>query len=196
LEDGSLRRIGSVKERRVNVRLLAATNRDMNQEVEAGRFREDLYYRINVLSLKLPPLRDRAGDIPPLARHFLGVGWEIDEEAMMLLERYSWPGNIRQLSNAIERAKIMADDKRVRVRDLPHDISNVAVPPVNAAKVPLPVATDDLASIERTKVVEVLGRLRGNKTRAARALGIDRRKLYRLVEKYGVAPAEYQERAQ
>ena len=104
LEDGSLRRIGSIKERRVNVRLLAATNRNLAQQVAAGNFREDLYYRINVMSLELPPLRERVGDIPLLVRHFLGPGWEVEERALRLLERYDWPGNVRQLINAVERA--------------------------------------------------------------------------------------------
>ena len=102
LEDGSLRRVGSLKERRVNVRLLAATNCDMARAVVEGRFREDLYYRINVMSLELPPLRERSGDLPRLIEHFLGEEWEIEPEALQRLEQYSWPGNVRQLVNAIE----------------------------------------------------------------------------------------------
>jgi DNA-binding NtrC family response regulator len=105
LEDGSMRRIGSLKELRVDVRLLAATNRNMAEEVKAGRFRENLYYRINVLSLELPPLRRRTGDIPLLIARFLGAEWQIEPAAMEALESYPWPGNIRQLINAIERAK-------------------------------------------------------------------------------------------
>src|SRR6478752_8512196 len=100
LEDGSLRRIGSVQERRVHVRLLAATNRNLANEVEASRFREDLYYRINVMSLELPPLRERQGDIPLLVAHFLGTGWEIEPAALEAMEHYHWPGNVRQLINA------------------------------------------------------------------------------------------------
>jgi len=183
LEDGSMRRIGSIKERRVNVRLLAATNRDLSADVESGRFREDLYYRINVMSLELPTLRDRAGDIPLLTNHFLGRSWEIDDDALGALERYPWPGNVRQLINAIERAKIMADDYHIRLRDLPREIQQVQS---GAAPRSSTTDSDDLACIERTKVVEVLRRMQGNKTRAARALGIDRRKLYRLVEKYEI----------
>jgi len=182
LEDGSLRRVGSIKERRVDVRLLAATNRNMADEVRSGRFREDLYYRINVMSLELPPLRERAGDIPMLVAHFLGRDWEIDPEALRLLEQFDWPGNIRQLSNALERARILADDGIIRVADLPHDV-------ISGRKVDAPVAnveTDDLSAIERSKIIEVLKRKGGNKSRAARALGIDRRKLYRLVEKYKI----------
>lgn len=181
LEDGSLRRVGSIKERRVNVRLLAATNRDMAAEVREGRFREDLFYRINVMSLELPPLRDRHGDVPLLVAHFLGTDWQIEEDAMQLLEQYDWPGNIRQLHNATERAKILADDWTIRARDLPHDIAATS-PSVEEPR----INTDDLSSIERSKIVEVLRREGGNKSRAARVLGIDRRKLYRLVEKYGI----------
>jgi transcriptional regulator with PAS, ATPase and Fis domain len=186
LEDGSLRRIGSIKERRVNVRLLAATNRNLAQQVTAGHFREDLYYRINVLSLELPPLRQRAGDIPLLVRHFLGPGWEIEERAMQALERYAWPGNVRQLINAVERARIMADDRLLRVRDFPRE----AMECESTDALDVIRSQDDLATIERAKVVEVLRREEGNKTRAARTLGIDRRKLYRLVEKYGIRLTE------
>jgi DNA-binding NtrC family response regulator len=186
LEDGSMRRIGSIKERRVNVRLLAATNRQMSQEVAAGRFREDLYYRINVMSLELPPLRERAGDVPLLVRHFLGPGWEIEPEVLPLLEHYPWPGNVRQLINAIERAKILADENLIRVRDLPHEITAGA-----PQEIPLSVQeVDDLATIQRVKIVEVLRRVGGNKTHAAKALGIERRKLYRLLEKYQIQDAE------
>jgi DNA-binding NtrC family response regulator len=122
LEDGSMRRLGSLKELRVDVRLLAATNRNMAAEVKAGRFREDLYYRINVLSLELPPLRCRSGDMPLLIARFLGPEWQIEPAAIRALESYSWPGNIRQLINAIERAKILADRPLVRLHDLPPDV--------------------------------------------------------------------------
>jgi DNA-binding NtrC family response regulator len=180
LEDGSMRRIGSVKERRVQVRLLAATNRRLADEVAAGRFREDLYYRINVMSLELPPLRERQGDIALLVSHFLGSGWTIDPAAMQLLEAYDWPGNVRQLINALERAKILADHNIIRVADLPHEVTTAQGVPVSVPR----YDTDDLATLERSKIVEILQREKGNKTRAARKLGIDRRKLYRLIEKY------------
>lgn len=182
LEDGSLRRVGSVKERRVNVRLLAATNRRLAEEVAAGRFREDLYYRINVMSLELPPLRQRTGDIPLLVKHFLGEPWTIDEGAMRAIENYAWPGNVRQLINALERAKILADDHAIRTRDLPAEVLGTHAAPVSRPA--MMIEADDLASIERAKIIEILERERGNKTRAARVLGIDRRKLYRLIEKY------------
>ena len=183
LEDGSFRRVGSLKECRVDVRLLAATNRDMTTEVKAGRFREDLFYRINVMSLELPPLRERSGDIPLLVRKFLGDSWDIEPEAMQALESYSWPGNIRQLLNIIERAKILADDDVVRVEDLPHELRR----PSSESHSMNGSGGDRLDDIERTHVLEVLEREKGNKARTARVLGINRRSLYRLLEKYGIA---------
>jgi DNA-binding NtrC family response regulator len=186
LEDGSMRRVGSIKERRVNVRVLAATNRNLGDEVRAGRFREDLYYRINVMSLELPPIRKRTGDIPLLVAHFLNPDWEIEEDAMAAIEKFDWPGNVRQLNNAVERAKIMADGRTIRLMDLPHEVTQcLGVHPASHV-----VDTDDLSAIQRAKIIDVLRREAGNKARAARALGIDRRKLYRLLEKYGIRPDE------
>jgi DNA-binding NtrC family response regulator len=193
LEDGSLRRIGSLQERRVSVRLLAATNRNLAKEVEASRFREDLYYRINVMSLELPPLRERQGDIPLLVAHFLRPGWEIEPAAMEALERYHWPGNVRQLINALERAKILCDNETIHVKDLPKEVVHGATGAPEPSDV---LTTDDLSAIQRSKVVEVLCREAGNKSKAARALGIDRRKLYRLLEKYAIADSELPETAQ
>ena len=186
LEDGSLRRVGSLKERRVNVRLLAATNRNMAVEVQEGRFREDLYYRINVMSLELPPLRERTGDIALLVRHMLGNEWEIAPEAMAALERFAWPGNVRQLMNVLDRAKILGGGGRIELRDLPATVvgSQAATPLRN-----VPVG-DQLAAIERAHIVEILRRERGNKARAARALGVNRRSLYRLLEKYQIGQGE------
>lgn len=186
LEDGSMRRVGSIKERKVNVRILAATNRNLADEVQAGNFREDLFYRINVMSLELPPIHERQGDLPLLVAHFLGSEWTIEDDAMKALERYDWPGNVRQLINAIERGKIMAEDNIVRLRDLPREIMSRSAKDSSS----ILVATDDLSSIERAKVIEVLRRESGNKTRAAKTLGIDRRKLYRLVEKYDIKASE------
>ena len=94
LEDGSLRRVGSHKERRVDVRIVAATNRDLAEDVKEGKFREDLYYRVNVMSLKLPPLRDRSGDVDLLITHLLGPDWQIDDDARAALHNYNWPGNV------------------------------------------------------------------------------------------------------
>lgn len=189
LEDGSLRRIGSIKERKVNVRLIAATNRNLQAEVKAGRFREDLFYRINVMSLELPPLRRRDGDVPLLVDHFLGPDWDIDDEALKVMETYSWPGNVRQLINALERAKIMGDGHVIHVRDLPPDVREGLAPRSQMA--PAISDIDELKAIERTKVVEILQRVRGNKMHAARTLGIERRKIYRLIEKYNITEADW-----
>jgi DNA-binding NtrC family response regulator len=190
LEDGSMRRIGSLKERRVSVRLLAATNRDLAQEAQAGRFREDLFYRINVMTLHLPLLKERHGDIPLLVRHFLGTGWEIEQDALQALERYDWPGNVRQLINVIDRAKILAEDHRVGIWDLPEQVARTC----RTASVPVETRSqsmaDDLASLEKSHVMEILRRERGNKARAARALGVSRRSLYRLLERHGIQFSE------
>jgi len=186
LEDGLIRRVGSIKERKVDVRLLVATNRNLADEVKSGAFREDLYYRINVMSLELPPIRERDGDVPLLVHHFLGPGWEIEPAAMTLFEQYDWPGNVRQLQNAIDRAKIMADGITVRVQELPNEITRSSCSKTSHVH----SENDELASIERAKIIEILRRESGNKTRAARVLGIDRRKLYRLVEKYTIGEEE------
>lgn len=189
LEDGSLRRVGSLKERRVDVRLLAATNRVMEEEVKAGRFREDLYYRINVMSLQLPPLRDRVGDVRLLVQAFLSEGWEIEAEAIEAIEKYSWPGNVRQLINALDRAQIMADDGIIRCLDLPPEVLRPDSHEGHAHE----LQEEELASIQRSHILEVLRRERGNKARSARKLGINRRSLYRLIEKYQIQPDELNE---
>lgn len=181
LEDGVIRRVGSVKERRVKARLVAATNKSLAAEVTAKRFREDLFYRINVLSIQLPPLRDRSGDIPILCRHFLGENWQLGDGVLELFERYHWPGNIRQLLNALERAKVLAGKTPViAVENLPPELfddQNVSVPTVGS--------DSDLDTLNRAHVLAVLKQHHGNKAKAARALGINRRSLYRLIEKYG-----------
>jgi DNA-binding NtrC family response regulator len=185
LEDGMLRRVGSVKERRVRVRLLAATNRELQEEVNAKRFREDLFYRINVLTIYLPPLRERAGDLTLLVEHFAGPDWQIERDVIPILEKYSWPGNVRQLQNAIDRAKILADDEYIRVENLPPEIVNSARrrPHLGSADV-------NLETITREHVLETYRRHHHNKARTARALGIGRRSLYRLFEKYDIAEKE------
>ena len=188
LEDGSLRRVGSVKERRVDVRVLAATNRNLSEEVKALRFREDLYYRINVLGIDLPPLRDHREDIPLLIDHILGRGWTIEPEAQNALQTCSWPGNVRQLKNALERAMILADDKVITLDDLPHEVAeDSAVPPGTTTNSAVADSgSSDLASIERAHILRILEQEGGNKTRAAKSLGIHRRKLYRLLERFDI----------
>lgn len=187
LEDGSLRRIGSHKERRVDVRIIAATNRDLAEEVAEGGFREDLYYRINVMSLKLPALRERAGDIELLVRHFVDEKWTVNDEAMAAMRSYSWPGNVRQLINALDRAMILADEETITAEDLPHEVSDKSNPVTRI----LPADTSRLDEIEKAHIIEILERENGNKARAARALGIHRRKLYRLLERYDLHKATH-----
>lgn len=187
LEDGSLRRLGGSQERRVDVRIIAATNRDLAAEVRANRFREDLLYRINVMNLTMPPLRDRAHDIPELIRHFLPAQWNIDEDAAEALQRYSWPGNVRQLRNILERATILAEGRTISLDDLPAEI---AVPSDETARSPMSPPGDlELSAMERAHVRNVLRRCQGNKAQAARLLGIHRRKLYRLLERLDIRDA-------
>lgn len=192
LEDGIIRRVGSVKERRVQVRIIAATNRSLAQEVAEGKFREDLYYRINVLRIALPPLRERAGDLELLLRHFLGNEWQLDEEARAVMHRYSWPGNVRQLINAIQRGKLLADDHVIRAYNLPSEVlcgQAIVTPAARATShSPAPVASapENLESLNRRYVQETLARTNGNKAEAARLLGIHRRSLYRLIERYAL----------
>ena len=183
LQDGSMRRVGSLREYKVNVRLISATNRNLVEEVRAGRFREDLYYRINTVQIDLPPLRERRGDIRLFVENFLGPGWQVAPDAMEKIEGYRWPGNIRQLINVIERAKILADDQVIITSDLPAELN--APPEATVAPSGLS-SVDDLKSLQKSKVVEILERVHGNKTRAARLLGVTRRSLYRLLERYGL----------
>ncbi len=194
LEDGSMRRIGSIRERKVKVRLIAATNRDLAVEIANGRFREDLFYRVNVLSIHLPPLRDRVEDIPLLVAHFTGKQWKLGPGVMELFLASAWPGNVRQLINAIERAKILADDHEILLDNLPADLRNALRK--NEAKDTTRGETNqtapssiigseiELSSISKLHVMEVLRRNNGNKAKSARALGIARRSLYRLLERF------------
>ncbi len=184
LEDGSLRRVGSSQERRVDVRIVAATNRDLSVEVREHRFREDLWYRINVLPIILPPLRDRSGDVSLLVHHFLPTGWSIEADALEALQHYNWPGNVRQLRNVMDRATILATPPIVSLDDLPTEIidqTGEIVPGTIAAAAS--ATGDHLVDIERQHVQDVLQRCEGNKSLAARALGIHRRKLYRILER-------------
>ncbi|MGE3805445.1 MAG: sigma-54-dependent transcriptional regulator [Gemmataceae bacterium] len=187
LEDGHYRRVGSTVEQHADVRLLAATNKDLLKEIEESRFREDLYYRLNVVTLELPALRERAGDIAELVHHLLTtrrVGpkpFEIDAEAMLALTAYEWPGNVRELANVLERAQILAEGQTITVDDLPDAV--VEKTPAGAAPGGHP---DHLKEVERRHVEAILHREQGNKVHAAKALGISRRALYRLIEKYGL----------
>jgi DNA-binding NtrC family response regulator len=191
LEDGSLRRVGSHQERRVDVRVIAATNRDLSREVAERNFREDLYYRINVLPIDLPPLRDREGDVDCLIDHFLPNPWTIDSPASQAMNRYTWPGNVRQLMNVLQRATVLAEHNEITLDDLPREIDDhdYAVR-FNSSSVvldkPAIGCTEiKLEDLTRVHVLEVLAKEDGNKAAAARRLGIHRRKLYRLLERFG-----------
>ncbi len=188
LEDGSLRRVGSHKERKVDVRIIAATNRDLIEDVKDGAFREDLYYRLNVMSLKLVPLRERGNDVNLLIDRLMVKGWEIENDARAVLLGYHWPGNIRQLANVLDRASVLADNNTITIDDLPSEIVDG---PTETVEGFLPLKrlvhdTSRLDEIEKAHVVEILDRENGNKAKAARALGIHRRKLYRLLERYNL----------
>jgi DNA-binding NtrC family response regulator len=187
LEDGHYRRVGGTQEAHADVRVIAATNKPLEEEIKAGRFREDLYYRLAVLTIDLPPLRERPQDIPELVEHFLAtrpVGptrYRIEPEAVAALSQYAWPGNVRELANVLERAQILAEDHVITVDDLPESVVD-AVPAVAPGGDP-----GHLREVERRHVLEVLQEHKGNKVQAARVLGISRRALYRMIAKYGLA---------
>lgn len=187
LEDGSMRRIGSHKERHVNVRIIAATNRDLADDVKAGTFREDLYYRVNVLPIDLPPLRERIGDIDLLIDHFLPPQWHVDPDARQAMNAHDWPGNVRELINVTQRATILADGNEITLDDLPRELTHRAAHTKPTVATVATVATSEgvkLEDIQRAHVLEVLRQQSGNKAKTARVLGIHRRKLYRLLERF------------
>ena len=185
-----MRRIGSHKERHVNVRIIAATNRDLGGDVKAGTFREDLFYRVNVLPIDLPALRERPGDIDLLIDQFLAPPWHIDAEARAIMNDYDWPGNVRELINVTQRATILADGDEITVDDLPRELSH-RDPPAKASA-PTIVSGDEvkLDEVQRLHVLEVLRQQGGNKAKTARVLGIHRRKLYRLLERFAADSAD------
>lgn len=189
LEDGSLRRVGSTKERRVDVRIIAATNRDLSVEMAERRFREDLWFRINVFTIELPPLRDRPGDVPLLVQYFLPPDWTIDPDALASMERYRWPGNVRQLRNVIDRATILAEGDVVTIDDLPAELFAETKTGGELTVAASTIGDATLESMERTHVQSILQDCGGNKSQAAKALGIHRRKLYRLLERLGLENA-------
>ncbi len=187
LEDGHFRRVGGTKECHADVRIIAATNKPLEEEQKAGRFREDLYFRLNVIAIHLPPLRERREDIPALVEHCLtsrqirNLRFNVDSEAMRALYNYDWPGNIRELANVLERAQILAEEQIITVDDLPESIQSV--------KGPLPTESSgpfNLDELERKSTAAALLQAKGNKVHAAKLLGISRRALYRLISKYGL----------
>jgi two-component system response regulator AtoC len=191
LQDGEMRPVGGTETIRVDVRLVCATNRDLEAEVKATRFREDLYFRINVVTVRMPPLRDRAGDIPILVRHFINkiakregrALASVSPEALEVLCRHGWPGNVRELENAMERAVAVAKGNVVLPSDLPAEVYG------GASIAPASIIDDrpTLGELERRYIALVLAECGGNKKRAAEKLGIDRRTLYRAIERSGDA---------
>jgi DNA-binding NtrC family response regulator len=185
LQEREVRRVGENRNRPVNVRVLAATNRDLQAEVHGARFRQDLYYRLRVVEIRVPPLRDRREDILPLAREFLSVasariGRKVTgftPAAAHKLLRYGWPGNVRELENAVERAVVLATENRIDVEDLPEELG-----------IPMPTAVPGelrpLADVEREYITSVLRAVGGNRTKAASKLGIGPATLYRKLKEY------------
>ncbi|HEY8368049.1 MAG TPA: sigma-54 dependent transcriptional regulator [Thermodesulfobacteriota bacterium] len=200
IQERQVRRVGGTRMIDVDVRVVSATNRDLQAEVAAGRFREDLFYRINVIPIPLPPLRERKGDVALLAYHFLkryAQGRErplegIAPEALELLERHTWPGNVRELQNVIERACALAEGPLVTPRDLPETLRasrQVRTPAdaVPAVDRPLKAAKAEwIRTFEQAYLVELLKQHGGNISQAARTAGIDRKTIHRLMTKYRI----------
>ncbi|MGH7480936.1 MAG: sigma-54-dependent transcriptional regulator [Longimicrobiales bacterium] len=184
--------VGATEPVPIDVRIIAATNRELENEIRRGTFRSDLYYRLNVITLHMPPLRDRGDDIPLLAEHFLatlasesanGAAYELDADALEALRRYDWPGNVRELENALERAAILAQDGVIGTKELP---DRVLEPPPAPLVGEAPPPNPTLETIERAYILWVLQSESGNKARAAEVLGIDPSTLYRKLNRYGV----------
>jgi DNA-binding NtrC family response regulator len=181
--------VGSTESVPVDVRIIAATNLDLEEEIRRGRFRSDLFYRLNVIALTMPPLRERRDDIPLLARHFLTrLGGEEDakelsNEAMEILTVYDWPGNVRELENALERAVVICDENVIGPEHLPDRVRETGPARVVAESSP---ENPSLEVIERAYIQWVLKAEGGNKTRAAEVLGIDPSTLYRKITRYGL----------
>jgi DNA-binding NtrC family response regulator len=185
LETGEYERVGSSRTRRANVRLISATNAHLSEEVSAGRFRQDLLFRLNTVEIALPPLRERREDIPLLAAHFLGLHSKryrkplsgFEPAAMQLLESHPWPGNVRELDHAIERAALMAQANVVKPADLGLRLGSESAPRLDEMS---------LEDVERFLIKKTLARFEGNAKRAADTLGLSRSAFYRRLEKYGL----------
>jgi two-component system response regulator HydG len=192
LQDGEVRPLGMNRALRVDVRVIAATNRDIERQLREGRFREDLYYRLNVIQIQLPPLRGRPEDILPLADHFLAraaersgktvQGWR--ESTKKVLLAYHWPGNVRELENVVERAVALTEGDLIGPDDLPRAMQERKSQDRLATAVAQGFTLDQLEREYIERILEVEG---GNKTRAAQRLGLDRKTLYRKLEEYASA---------
>ena len=185
LQEGEFERVGSSKTRRVDVRIIAATNADLRAEVAAGRFREDLFFRLNTVEIHLPPLRDRREDIPLLAAHFLRMSAAryrrdvktFSPDGMRALLAYGWPGNVRELAHAIERATLLAEGGQVTAAELNFRPVNEAAPRLDEMS---------LEDVERVLITKALSRHDGNVTLAAQSLGLSRSALYRRLQRHGL----------
>jgi len=200
LQSHEFEAVGSNRTESVDVRVVLATNVNLEEETRAGRFREDLFYRVNVVMFDMPPLRERAGDIHLLARHFLNqharkmdrevIG--IDDEAIKALEHYPWPGNVRELENAIERAVVLSKGRFITVADLPPRIIDGEVTPAHDADYEPRTLREALEGPERRILVAALRANGGNRQKTAEQLGINRTTLYKKMKRLGldVEPAE------
>ena len=180
LQEREFQRVGSNDTVKTDIRIVAATNRDLAACVRAGTFREDLYFRLAVIDLRLPALKDRSGDIPLLVNRFLKEfgGKSVSAEAMKILEAYPWPGNVRELRNVIERMCVLSASGEIDVGDIPD-----ALKPARPAA---SLASGTLEEMEKAKILAVLEEVGGNRTKAAERLGISRRTIYRKLEEYGL----------
>ncbi len=189
LQDGKLRPVGGEREREVDVRVVAATHRDLDAMVAAGTFREDLFYRLNVITLRVPPLRERSEDIPILVEHFVrkhapGRAIKVTRQAMAKLAGHTWPGNVRQLENEVRRALVLGDGS-IDVTELSADVARGGAGAARAAGIDMRSRVDQL---ESELVVEALGKTRGNQTRAAEILGISRFGLQKMMKRLKITP--------
>lgn len=190
IQEKEFLRVGGVDPRPVDVRFIAATHRDLKEDVEKGHFRQDLYYRLNVITIHLPPLTDRDGDIPLLAHHFLAQKSQamkkeirdIDRAAMDLLCQYSWPGNVRELENVIERAVALENGPAIVVDDLPDYLRNLSIETYRHSSSSIPTLEEQ----EKRYIKWILQKSEGNKTKAAKIMGIDRVSLWRKLKRYGM----------
>ncbi len=199
LQEGEIRRIGATEIIKVDVRVVAATNRDLKGELAAGRFREDLFFRLQVVTVRVPPLRERKGDIPVLVRHFLARHAErlgrhvprVAPEVIEALEAYDFPGNVRELSHLVERSMLLAREGVVTAADLPQEVTRTWQGAATAGGGSGSLAEDwpTLGVLDRRYIDRVLSRTGGNKTRAAEMLGIDRRTLNRMFARERAAAA-------
>lgn len=189
IQEKELVRVGGSKPEKVDVRIIAATNRDILEEVQKGHFREDLYYRLNVVSIELPPLRERREDIAPLANHFLQIFAQKNNKsitgftptAMHCLIHYQWPGNVRELENIIERAVVLLLGDTISERELPEAMR---LPQENTPLLPTDGAPLPLEDVEKSAILHALHHVGGNKTEAAKLLGITRKTLHTKLQKY------------